>query len=97
MYFFYIPEKMCKIDKMHPEDLQLYNNISAESECHFKIDRNTALVLPIADLPGNKKKHQWQKDHIPNETGTDKSYDPEKSRIKNHKVKNNEYKKWKPN
>lgn len=58
---------------------------------------NNWLRYTSTDLPSNKKKHQWQKDHIPNETGTDKSYDPEKSRIKNHKVKNNEYKKWKPN
>ena len=53
--WFYIPEKMCQINKMHPEDTIVINSKSAESECHFKINKNTALVLPIADLPGNQK------------------------------------------
>ncbi len=53
--WYYIPEKMCRINKMHPEDTTVVDSVSPASECHFKINKNTALVLPIADLPGNKK------------------------------------------
>ena len=49
--WFYIPEKFCRIKKMHPEDTMLIGP-SLNSECHFEIDKNSALVLPIADLLG---------------------------------------------
>ena len=53
--WYYIPEKMCQINKMHPEDTVVIDSKSAESKCHFNINKNTALVLPIADLPGNEQ------------------------------------------
>ena len=46
--------------------------------------------------PTETEKYMWQKDHIPNLTGTDAAYSPE-SRNKVEQVdKNDDYKKWKP-
>ena len=39
----------------------------------------------------NIKKYTWQKDHLPNQTGTDKSYHPNK---KNNEI-DKKYKSWK--
>ena len=38
-------------------------------------------------------KYSWQKKHIPNQTGTDNSYHPNKNKSKN--VSNKKYTSWK--
>ena len=54
--WYYIPQKKCRIERMLKEDIYENNSSpSNESKCHFKINKNSALVLPIADYSGNQK------------------------------------------
>ncbi len=47
--------------------------------------------------PSKTEKYDWQKEHIPNLTGTSVAYDPEISKDKTNKNANNDdYKKWVP-
>ena len=59
---------------------------------------NNWLRFTSSNIPSDLKKFNWQKDHIPNFTGTHKAYSPEVSQ-KNAKTasKINDYKKWSPN
>ena len=44
-----------------------------------------------------KEKHRWQKNHLPNQTGTKYAYDPEKNNIHDSsKKRNDDYTKWSP-
>ena len=55
--------------------------------------RFTSIAEPV-----EKEKYVWQKDHMPNLTGTNAAYDPKISKDKSElKNKNEEYKKWNPN
>ena len=47
--------------------------------------------------PDENNKYAWQKDHLPNLTGTNNAYDPKLSKGKNESIdKNDDYKKWSP-
>ena len=48
-------------------------------------------------VPSDTEKFFWQKNHVPNLTGTNAAYNPEISKNKEQQVNtNNDYKKWNP-
>ena len=54
--------------------------------------RFTSLIEPT-----KTKKYNWQKNHLPNLTGTDAAYEPDIDGNKSEQNKNNDdYKKWSP-
>ena len=54
--------------------------------------RYTSLSEPI-----DKEKYNWQKTHLPNQTGTDDAYDPKKNETKTNLIeKKDDYNKWSP-
>lgn len=61
-------------------------------------DWNNWLRYTSKEIPREAKKHFWQKNHIPNQTGTQNAYMPkrdhESSITKKHKSLG--YEKWKP-
>ncbi len=58
---------------------------------------NNWLRYTSSTKPGDAIKYEWQKEHAPNLTGTDASYDPQISKSKNELInKNEDYKKWNP-
>ena len=58
---------------------------------------NNWLRYTSLSKPANKEKYNWQKIHIPNQTGTDDAFDPKKNKTKKNLIeKKDDYNKWSP-
>ena len=58
---------------------------------------NNWLRYTSLSKPAKKEKYNWQKTHIPNQTGTDGAFDPKKNKTKKNVIeKKDDYKKWSP-
>lgn len=58
---------------------------------------NNWLRYTSLSKPTDKEKYNWQKTHLPNQTGTDDAYDPKKNETKTNLIeKKDDYNKWSP-
>ena len=58
---------------------------------------NNWLRYTSLSKPNDKEKYNWQKTHLPNQTGTDDAYDPKKNETKTNLIeKKDDYNKWSP-
>ena len=58
-------------------------------------DWNNWLRFTSSQVPKEREKYTWQKEHISNQTGTSNAYDPEKYKVNRDSFRKNlGYKKW---
>ncbi len=73
----------------------IYNGIVEST--YVSPEWNNWLRYTSLAKPSESEKYDWQKDHLPNLTGTNAAYNPKKINDKNEKYsKDNDYKKWNP-